>query len=586
MFKSGFYILVFAIGLLLRAVSVQAAGCNIDVINPATYTKILDYLLISKSDVKYFKRAFNALAQNDYKEADKFLKKTESNIIMGHVLAEKYLTTNYQSKYSELADWLHKYNDLPMASKIYRLAKKKAGSNDIKKLTLPKSMPEGSYIQGWKNADIEHLNAADRKYLVQQVSKFRKSLNQGKTKAARTVLEQKRFRMVAPDKYWDDMAATLAMKYFVDNYNTLSWTWGAKAAKRGTSGTGAWVAGLTAWRQAKYKDAAKYFDKLASSGNDDEWLVSAGGYWGYRAYAKLKNSVKAKQMLRLAAKYKHTFYGILAAFKLGEPLTYNWDAVSYLNNFDTYDYVYELLASPAIRRAVILIHAKRPDLAEQELRFGFNDMTDKQQETTIYIANQFGMHSLAIYACNRSKNVDENQSYDGIAYPIPGFIPASGWRVDKALVLALVRQESSFKPEAKSPAGARGLMQLMPNTAYHITKDASLKKDKTRLLDAQFNLDLGQRYVDYLMAKPFIEGNLFYMMAAYNGGPGNLLKWKKDADYKNDPLLFIETIPSAETRVYIERVMANYWIYNSRFGLPNPTLQQIAEGKWPVISRK
>lgn len=586
MLKSRFYIFVVAVSLLLLVSHAQAASCNINVINPTTYSKILDYLLVSKSDVKYFKRAFNALAQNDHKEADKSLKKTESNIIMGHILAEKYLATDYPTEYTELKDWLENYNDLPMAAKIYRLALKKAGSNDTKKLTKPKSIPEGSYIHGWKNTDIEHLSPANRKYLVQQVSKFRKSLNQGKTKSARAVLEQKKFRMIAPNKYWDDMAATLAMKYFVDNYNTQAWTWATKAARRGTSGTGAWVAGLTAWRQGKYKDAAKYFDKLASSGNDDEWLVSAGGYWGYRSYSKLKNTVKAKQMLRLAAKYKHTFYGILAAFKLGEPLTYNWDAVAYLNNFDTYDYVYELLASPSIRRAVILIHAKRPDLAEQELRFGFNNMTDKQQEATIYIANQFGMHSLAIYACNLSKNIDENQSYDGVAYPIPRFVPVSGWQVDKALVLALARQESSFKPEAKSPAGARGLMQLMPNTAYHITKDVTLKKDNNRLLDAGYNLDLGQQYVDYLMAKPFIEGNLFYMMAAYNGGPTNLLKWKKDAIYKEDPLLFIEVIPSAETRIYIERVMANYWIYNFRFGLPNPTLQQIAEGKWPVLGRK
>ena len=578
---------ILYLGLCLIACigKAEGAGSHIDVINPATYNKILDYLLVSKSDVKYYKRAFNALAQNDYEEADNFLKKTENNIILGHVLAEKYLATDYPSKYEELKEWLEKYNDLPMASKIYNLAKRKAKKSDIKKLTKPKKMSEGSYIRGWKNDDIKHLSRTNQKYLLKQVSKFRKNLNQGKTKAARLVLEQKKFRMTAPDKYWDDMAASLAMKYFVDNYNTLAWNWATKAARRGTSGMASWVAGLTAWRQGKYKNAAKYFDKLASSKNDDEWLLSAGGYWGYRAYSKLKNQVKAKQMLKLASKYKHTFYGILAAFKLGEPLNYNWDAVAYLNNFDSYDYVYELLASPAIRRAVILIHAKRPDLAEQELRFGFNDMTDKQQEATIYMANQFGMHYLAIYACKNSRKIEENQSYDGVAYPIPRFIPVSGWRVDKALVLALVRQESSFRPEAQSPAGAQGLMQLMPNTAYHITKDKSFKKDNSLLLDAEYNLDLGQQYVDYLMSKPFIDGNLFYMMAAYNGGPSNMLKWKKEAKYKNDPLMFIEVIPSAETRIYIERVMANYWIYNFRFGLPNPTLQQVAEGKWPLLEQ-
>ena len=73
------------------------------------------------------------------------------------------------------------------------------------------------------------------------------------------------------------------------------------------------------------------------------------------------------------------------------------------------------------------------------------------------------------------------------------------------------------------------------------------------------------------------------MLTAYNGGPGNLVKWKKFARYGKDPLLFIEVIPSAETRIYIERVMANYWIYNIRFGKDNYTLRQLANDRWPVI---
>lgn len=70
-------------------------------------------------------------------------------------------------------------------------------------------------------------------------------------------------------------------------------------------------------------------------------------------------------------------------------------------------------------------------------------------------------------------------------------------------------------------------MQLMPNTAYHITKDVSIKQDKNRLLRADYNLELGQKYVDYLMAKPIVDGNLFYMMTAYNAGPETLPNGKK-----------------------------------------------------------
>ncbi len=557
-------------------------SCNLDVINPTVYNKILDYLLIDKKDVTRYKKAFRAVDAADFSKADDVLSDLGNNIILGHVLAEKYLHKNYKASFAELQEWLEKYSDLPQANRIYNLALKKGKASS---LTKPRQMSDCSRILGWKDEDLEHLFPADMHYLVQQVAKFRKALRSGKTKAARLILEQNKFRQKAPNKYWDELAASLAMKYLVDNQNKLAWEWGVRASKRKTSAVAPWVAGLSAWRMKNYKSAATYFSRLAQLGNSDDWLVSAGGYWAYRAYTRSGQKTLAKQMLKQAAQYRHTFYGILAAYKAGQPLTYHWDAVAYLNNFNSLDYVYELLGSPSIRRAIILLHAKRKDLAEQELKHGYYEMTDKQKEATLYIANQYHMHALAIRVCGDLNRPEEDMSYDGVAYPTPSWIPDENWQVDKALVLALIRQESGFKPEAKSPAGARGLMQLMPNTAYHVTKDITIKKDNQKLLKPEVSIEIGQRYVNYLLNKPFIDGNLFYMMAAYNGGPSNLLRWEKTAKYGNDPLLFIEVIPSAETRIYIERVMANYWIYNMKFNLPNPTLQQVAEGRWPVLPR-
>lgn len=96
---------------------------------------------------------------------------------------------------------------------------------------------------------------------------------------------------------------------------------------------------------------------------------------------------------------------------------------------------------------------------------------------------------------------------------------------------------------------------------------------------------MGQKYLEYLLNKPYIGGNLFYMLAAYNAGPGNLVKWMKTMRYQNDPLLFIEVIPARQTRLYIERVMANYWIYSMQLGLPGGerTLQAAADGKFPLL---
>ncbi len=582
MFKRGLAICLLFGLCLTSAISFAEESCHIDVINPTVYNKILDYLLIDKSDVVLYKKAFRAIDAADFKRVNDLTSSLGNNIILGHVLAEKYLHKDYKSSFAELKEWLELYADLPQAVRIYNLAVKKGKASE---LTSPRKMSECSRVSGWKDEDLKHLSAADINYLAVQVGKFRKALRSGKTKAARLVLEQKKFRQKAPDKYWDELAASLAMKYLVDNQNQMAWEWGVRASRRKTSGVAPWVAGLSAWRMKNYKNAATYFSRLAQSGNSDDWLVSAGGYWAYRAYSRAGQTTKAKQMLKTAAQYRHTFYGILASYKSGQPLTYHWDAVAYLNNFNSIDYIYELLGSPSIRRAVLLLHAKRKDLAEQELRHGYYEMSDKQKEATLYIANQYQMHALAIRVCGDLSRPQEDVSYDGVAYPIPSWIPDKNWQVDKALVLALIRQESGFKPEAKSPAGARGLMQLMPNTAYHITKDISLKHDSQKLLKPEISIELGQRYVNYLLNKPFINGNLFYMMAAYNGGPSNLIRWEKTANYNNDPLLFIEVIPSAETRIYIERVMANYWIYNMRFDLPNPTLQQVAEGNWPILEK-
>lgn len=545
-------------------------GNSQPVINPQSYEKIIGYLLVSDNDVSLYKKMFRALERADFKEFGALQKKLENHILLGSVLAEKYLHPKYKSSAAELAAWLENYNSYPQAKRIYQLARRKGAD--------PAGLKKPVYLDdGTQTADETSA------FVNRQRAKFRNYINRGKTRPARAVLENKQFRNAAPNDVWDDMAATLALKYLVDNYDRLAYEWAVKASRRHNSGTAAWVAGLASWRMKNYKSAALYFERLGKSKNSDEWLVAAGGYWAYRAYEKLGNKKKAGQMLEAAVKFKHTFYGILAAQKLGRTLEYNWNSIAYFNDFNNYDYIYELLGSPYIRRAVLLIHAKQPKLAEQELRFGYPTMNEKQKEAVIFIADQYDMHSLAIYVANQNKNLDRNQSYDNAAYPLPAWLPVHGWKVDKSLVLGLIRQESAFKADAVSGAGARGLMQLMPNTAYHITKDIRIKSDKTRLFKTDYNLKLGQQYISYLLDKPFVDGNLFYMIAAYNAGPGNLVKWQKSARYYNDALLFIEVIPSAQTRIYIERVMANYWIYNMRFGLDNPSLGQIASGQWPSL---
>ncbi|MEH6545746.1 MAG: lytic transglycosylase domain-containing protein [Sneathiella sp.] len=145
-----------------------------------------------------------------------------------------------------------------------------------------------------------------------------------------------------------------------------------------------------------------------------------------------------------------------------------------------------------------------------------------------------------------------------------------------------MRQESGFYARAKSGVGAKGLMQLMPSTASYLSGDKSLRnRSNKKLFDPAYNLELGQQYLSYLMNIKDVDTNLFHMTAAYNGGPGNLKKWKARTQFMDDPLFFIEAMPSKETRNFIKRVLTNFWIYRHRLGQDLPGLDQMAIGEWP-----
>ena len=561
---------------------VRSAFAEINIATPEIYEKLMKNINVSNSDLKKYKNIFKAINNADFETADDLSERLESFHLLGYVSAEKYLHPKYKSTKEELEEWLREYRNYPQATRIYNLALRK-GAKEIDEPVYYSGAEIESKSDKLSLKYLERLPPKDRKYLVRQAKAFKSALRRGKTLVARNILENKKFKKLAPKVYWDGLAAKLSLKYLVDNYDTKALEWGKIASKRHNSGTATWVAGLASWRKKDYKSAASYFARLGSSKNSDEWLKSAGAFWSARAYEKLGNHLKAREMLKLGATHKYTFYGILSAYQLGEKFDYDFDQNNYAVDFDKMEYISEIVASKSIVRALLLLKIGKIDWAEKELYSVFDGLSDNQKEAVILLAHQYGLHSLVINI-SRKKNLENLKgSYEKEIYPLPKWSIEHNWKVDKALILALIRQESAFKDNATSKAGARGIMQLMPNTAYHISGDKTLKKQKNKLLNLDYNLILGQKYVSYLLAKPFIEGNLFFMLTAYNGGPGNLLKWKNNARFYNDPLLFIEVLPSAETRIYIERVMANYWIYNMRFGNKNHTLEQLAEGKWPVI---
>ena len=167
-------------------------------------------------------------------------------------------------------------------------------------------------------------------------------------------------------------------------------------------------------------------------------------------------------------------------------------------------------------------------------------------------------------------------------YPAPRWNPERGWRIDPALAYAHVIQESNFRAEAVSPAGAIGLMQVRPGTAGDTARARGEAFSASLLKRPETNLDLGQAYIELIRGSAATRGQLPKVIAAYNAGPVPVDRWNYTND-KGDPLLWIESIPYWETRYYVPAVLRNMWVYQGLAGAPQPTLRALSEHRWPTF---
>ena len=124
-------------------------------------------------------------------------------------------------------------------------------------------------------------------------------------------------------------------------------------------------------------------------------------------------------------------------------------------------------------------------------------------------------------------------------------------------------------------SGARGLLQIMPETAFFITQR------HPALHNPAVNLAVGQQYIAWLAALDGVSGDLIRLLASYNAGPAALARASAGIHDGGDPLLFIEAMPIPETRAFIERVLTYTWLYAARLRLPAPSLDELAAGDWP-----
>ncbi len=537
---------------------------------------------LSDRDAAVYRDIFDAQERGNWKKADALIAHLSDPMLMGHVLAQRYLhPTKYRSKYKELKAWMALYADHPDAPRLYKLALRRRPAN----WKLPKPPLKG-YLGGTSHDVVgirpppgKKLSSSQRRQVRAFKRKIRSLLRSGWTKAAKRLLADRQLRRLFSDFEMDQAKARLAAGYFAAGRDQWAVEWATEAARSGQWLPEAnWTAGLASWRLGDHRVAATYFEAASTVRGATGWMTSAAAFWAARAYLVSGQAERVNSMLSRAAAYPRTFYGLLARRILGVANRFEWQIP--VTQHATYG---SLLATKAGRRALGLIQVGEQRRAERDLR-GLAGRSDPDLERDILaLAGSANMPALAVRL--NGLLYPAGGGFDGAAYPLGNWQPTGGYSVDRALVFALIRQESGFNPTAKSWAGARGLMQLMPRTASFVAQDRRFHRGKaTRrtLFDPKVNLKLGQQYIEILLKDRNINGDLFLLAAAWNGGPGNLSKWRRTIDSMNDPLFFIESLPSRETRIFIERVLANLWIYRDRLGQPSPSLDAIAAGDWPV----
>lgn len=320
---------------------------------------------------------------------------------------------------------------------------------------------------------------------------------------------------------------------------------------------------LSGWIALRFlndpEQAYRHFDRLYHNVSMPISLAR-GAYWAGEAASAMGRADWATQWYRVAAQYDTVFYGQMAALHLGSMPTGVLEATAAITpaqqaSFNDLDLV-------RVTRALALL--QREDLLPYffaALRSNASSAVDYKQVGLL--AQELGYPEQVIRT-GRAALVDGHQLSD-LLYPAPVVDLSND--PNGALLLGLMRQESAFNLRAVSPAGARGLMQLMPGTAEQVARRLGISYSIGRLTsDPHYNITLGRDYLERMLDR--YSGFLPLALAAYNAGPGRADQWiQQYGDPRSpnvDPIDWMELIPFSETRNYVQRVLESYTVYHRR----------------------
>jgi soluble lytic murein transglycosylase-like protein len=478
---------------------------------------------LSDADAQRYQAAFDDVDRGDYIDAQMQSAEISDKSLIGYLSFRQLVQpkSGPGAPFEELTGWLLKFRDLPVANRIFALA-----------------------------AQLKPAGAADPP--APEVAGDLSITRTDQDRAAREAF------------FSGDVQRALAL----------------------APGAGdRWIAGLAAYRLKEYAKAQALFEHLARDPAQDSWTRSAAGFWGARSAEAQGDRATAWKLMQKAALSPATFYGMIAARRIemaggaappADPLGDLLVKASYAGPAS--DLLAFIEADARAHRAAALAQIGRFTECGAELKAGQSMARDAgERERWNELTALLGAPGVA----NRAPTRRGAEHPD---YPTPILEPLSGFTLDRALVYAIVRQESAFNPLRVSPKGAVGLMQIVPGSAALATGDRHYEKDATPLLDPALNLRIGQDYLAWLMQRG-VGPNILRTVAAYNGGPGEVLKTLQYLNGETDDLLVMESLPAAETRDYVQKVMAAYWSYRRIFGEDTRTLDALASGAHVVDAR-
>ena len=284
--------------------------------------------------------------------------------------------------------------------------------------------------------------------------------------------------------------------------------------------------------------------KLSEEKRDDAvwryWYAIADDMQGRHEQAR-------KQWEQLAT--EREYYGFLAADKLGKPYSFNNKPLVLLEA-----QAEPLREIPAVRRIGELYHHEEDNLAHSEWYKVLNDRPNDEQQLLAALAADQGWHRMAIDAASKAKAWDALDVRFPMPYQETFAHHAALQRVPPTELMAIARRESAFFPQARSPVGARGLMQIMPATGKQVATSLGRSHSTSALYEVENNVLLGSAYYRQLLDR--FGGNRVFALTAYNAGPHRVQRWRHDSDESVPVEVWIETIPFRETRNYVQAVLS------------------------------